>query len=48
MNADDLKRRTRLFALRVIRLAESLPNTPTAIAIRNQMLHSGPSVGANL
>jgi four helix bundle protein len=47
MNADDMKKRTRLFALRVIRLAESLPNTPTAIAIRNQMLRSGPSVGAN-
>ena len=47
MNADDMKKRTRLFALRVIRLAESLPKTPTAIAIRNQMLRSGPSVGAN-
>src|SRR5216683_7630304 len=47
MNADDMKKRTRLFALRVIRLAESLPNTPTAISIRNQMLRSSPSVGAN-
>jgi len=47
MNADDMKKRTRLFALRVTRLAESLPNTPTAIAIRNQMLRSGTSVGAN-
>src|SRR5712671_2840260 len=47
MNADDMKKRTRLFALRVIRLAESLPNTPTAMSIRNQMLRSGSSVGAN-
>jgi four helix bundle protein len=47
MNADDMKKRTRVFALRVIRLAESLPNSPTAIAIRNQMLRCGPSVGAN-
>ena len=47
MNADEMKDRTRMFALRVIRLAESLPNTPTAITIRNQMLRSGTSVGAN-
>ncbi len=47
MNADDMRKRTRLFALRVIRLAESLPNTPAANAIRNQMLRSGTSVGAN-
>ena len=42
-----MKARTRAFALRVIRLAESLPNTPTANVIRNQMLRCGPSVGAN-
>ena len=47
MNPDDMKKSTRLFALRIIRLAESLPNTPTAIAIRNQILRSGSSVGAN-
>ena len=47
MNADDMKKRTRAFALRIIRLAESLPKTPTAIAIRNQMLRCGPSVDAN-
>lgn len=47
MNAEDMKKRTRAFALRVIRLAESLPNTPTARVIRNQMLRCGPSVGAN-
>jgi four helix bundle protein len=47
MNAEEMKRRTRAFALRVIRLAESLPNTPTANTIRNQMLRCGPSVGAN-
>jgi four helix bundle protein len=47
MNADDMKKRTRTFALRVIRLAESLPDTPTAKVIRNQMLRCGPSVGAN-
>src|SRR5712692_10715200 len=41
------KARTRRFALRVIRLAESLPKTPTGNVIRNQMLRCGPSVGAN-
>ena len=47
MNAEEMKKRTRVFALRVIRLAESLPHSPTATAIRNQMLRCGPSVGAN-
>ena len=47
MDSEDMKKRTRAFALRIIRLAESLPNTPTANTIRNQMLRCGPSVGAN-
>jgi four helix bundle protein len=47
MTPEDLKARTRAFALRIIRLAESLPNTPTARVIRDQMLRCGPSVGAN-
>lgn len=47
MNPEEMKARTRAFALRIIRLAESLPNTPTANVIRNQMLRCGPSVGAN-
>jgi four helix bundle protein len=47
MNPEDLRTRTRAFALRIIRLAESLPNTPTAKVIRNQMLRCGSSVGAN-
>ena len=47
MDPDDFKKRTRAFALRIIRLAESLPDTPTARVIRNQMLRSGSSVGAN-
>ncbi|MEO8435889.1 MAG: four helix bundle protein [Pyrinomonadaceae bacterium] len=42
-----MKRRTRAFALRVIRLAESLPHTPLGNVIRNQMMRCGPSVGAN-
>src|SRR2546428_13540826 len=47
MNLEDMKARTRAFALRIIRLVESLPNTPTAKVIRNQMLRCGSSVGAN-
>ena len=47
MNPEELKARTRTFALRIIRLAESLPETPTAKVIRNQMLRCGSSVGAN-
>ncbi|MEP6911372.1 MAG: four helix bundle protein [bacterium] len=47
MNPEDMKARTRAFALGIIRLAESLPNTPTAKVIRNQMLRCGPSVGVN-
>lgn len=47
MNADELKRRTKAFALRVIRLVESLPNTATAKVIGNQLLRAGTSVGAN-
>jgi four helix bundle protein len=46
MNPEDMKRRTHAFALRVIRLAEGLPNTPTAKVIKNQMLRCGSSVGA--
>ena len=47
MNPEDLKGRTRAFALRIIRLAESLPDTPTARVIGNQMLRCGPPVGEN-
>ncbi|HUS10679.1 MAG TPA: four helix bundle protein [Pyrinomonadaceae bacterium] len=47
MNADDMKKIKLAFALRVNRLAESLPNTPTARVIRNQMVRCGTSVGAN-
>ena len=45
MKPEEMKARTRAFALRVIRLAESFPNTPTANVIRNQMLRCGTSVG---
>jgi four helix bundle protein len=47
MTPDEMKARTRAFALRMIRLAESLPKTATGNIIRNQMLRCGTSVGAN-
>ena len=47
MNSEEMKARTRSFALRVIRLAESLPNTPAASVVRNQIIRCGTSVGAN-
>jgi len=47
MNQEEMKRRTKQFALRVIRLVESLPKGRTADVIGNQLLRSGTSVGAN-
>lgn len=47
MNESDLKKRTKQFGLRVIRLVESLPSTQTTRTIGNQLLRSGMSVGAN-
>lgn len=47
MNQEEFKKRTKAFALRIMRLGESLPDTPTARIIRNQILRCGSSVGAN-
>ncbi len=47
MNQQELKRRTKLFALKVIQLVEKLPSTPTAKVIGRQLLRSGTSPGAN-
>jgi four helix bundle protein len=43
----DLRLRTRSFALRVIRLYTSLPKIAEAQVIGNQVLRSGTSVGAH-
>ncbi|MDH4206122.1 MAG: four helix bundle protein [Desulfobacteraceae bacterium] len=42
-----LEQRTREFAVRIIRLSNTLPNTPEGMVIRNQITKSGTSVGAN-
>lgn len=44
---DELRIRTKAFALRVIKLAESLPNSVTGRVIKGQLLRAGTSVGAN-
>ena len=47
MNQDELKKRTKQFAIRIIKLTETLPNTATGNNIRNQLIRCGTSVGAN-
>lgn len=47
MTEDEMKQRTQQFALRILRLVESLPKTKTGYAIANQIARSGTSVGAN-
>ena len=47
MKPQDLRDRTRDYALRVINLFSSLPHTKVAQVIGSQILRSGTSVGAN-
>ena len=47
MDKQELKDRTKKFALRVISLVEALPKTTVGRAIGNQLIRSGTSVGAN-
>jgi four helix bundle protein len=44
---EEMKHRTKQFALRVIRLVESLPRGQAAAVIGRQLLRAGTSVGAN-
>ncbi len=47
MNKDEMKLRTKQYALRIIKLVEKLPRTRTSEVIGRQLLRSGTSVGAN-
>jgi len=47
MNEEELKKRTKQFALRVMKLVGVLPKTIEGRAIGNQLIRSGTSVGAN-
>ena len=45
--AKELEKRTRKFAVRIIKLSTKLPNSPEGREIRRQITRSGTSVGAN-
>jgi four helix bundle protein len=47
MNEEELKQRTKQFALRVIKLVGSLQRTMEGRVIGKQLIRSGTSVGAN-
>ena len=47
MDAEDLKKVTKLFALRVLELAAALPLSIEGRTIRGQLVRAGTSVGAN-
>ena len=47
MTEDELQKRTRLFARRVVKLVDSLPNTISGRVIGTQIIRSGTSIGAN-
>jgi four helix bundle protein len=47
MKGDELRARTKAFALRIMNLVEALPKTIKGRAIANQLMRSGTSVAAN-
>ena len=47
MTKEELKARTKNFALRIIKLVEALPKTKTGEVIGRQLLRAGTSVAAN-
>jgi len=47
MTTDQMKKRTKRFALDVIKFTEELPRNRTCDVLGRQMLRSGTSVGAN-
>jgi four helix bundle protein len=47
MNEQELKRRTKQFALRILKLVSALPRSIEGRAIGSQLVRSGTSVGAN-
>ena len=47
MNQEEMKARTKQFALRIIKLVQSLPPNLVTEVIGKQLLRSGTSVGAN-
>ncbi len=47
MTEKDLLKRTKRFALRIIKLVNALPNDVSGRAVANQLVRSGTSVAAN-
>jgi four helix bundle protein len=47
MTKDELKDRTKKFALEIVKLVDELPNTLSARTIANQIIRSGTSVASN-
>jgi four helix bundle protein len=47
MNSDELKDRTKKFALKIIKLANDLPKNSVGRIIEKQLIRAGTSVGAN-
>ncbi len=47
MDPDELKERTKRFALAVVKLCTALPRNPANDVLGRQLLRSGTSVGAN-
>ncbi|KAA5822392.1 four helix bundle protein [Algibacter amylolyticus] len=45
--AQVLEKRTIVFAIEILKLSGSLPNTPESLVLRNQISKSGTSIGAN-
>ena len=43
----NLEKRTRKFAVKIIKLSATLPKTSEGMVIRNQITKSGTSIGAN-
>ena len=47
MDADDLKKRTKRFALRILKLVAALPDTVQGRTVAGQLVRAGTSVGSN-
>lgn len=47
MNANELRNRTKQYALRIMKVVEALPNNIRGRVVADQLMRSGTSVGAN-
>lgn len=47
MDKDELRRRTKEFALRTMKLVDALPRSRSASTVANQLVRSGTSVASN-